>query len=152
MTVLPKELPGSARSGMAWQVRVESAKPMDLLVMENVFYERSLAPVYDLKGSERARWCKDDPADPTTVLLDENLKRDILSAPLLVRCPAVSENLHLAEDICAPWSPNAAAKLCMGLRRPCSTPHHGCREPQSRHLRCVHATCGSSTGGQLSRA
>ena len=55
VTVLPKELPGSARSGMAWQVRVESAKPMDLLVMENVFYERSLAPVYDLKGSERAR-------------------------------------------------------------------------------------------------
>ncbi len=60
---------------------------MDLLVMENVFYERSLAPVYDLKGSERARWCKDNPADPTTVLLDENLKRDILSAPLLVGHP-----------------------------------------------------------------
>lgn len=57
---------------------------MDLLVMENVFYERSLSPVYDLKGSERARWCKDDPNDPTTVLLDENLKRSILSAPLLV--------------------------------------------------------------------
>lgn len=57
---------------------------MDLLVMENVFYERSLSPVYDLKGSERARWCKDDPSDPTTVLLDENLKRSILSAPLLV--------------------------------------------------------------------
>lgn len=68
------------------QVRVESSKAMDLLVMENVFYERSLAPVYDLKGSERARWCKDDPTDPTTVLLDENLKRDILSAPLLVHC------------------------------------------------------------------
>ena len=68
----------------AVQVRVESNKAMDLLVMENVFYERSLAPVYDLKGSERARWCKDDPSDPTTVLLDENLKRDILSAPLLV--------------------------------------------------------------------
>ncbi len=58
---------------------------MDLLVMENIFYERSLTPVYDLKGSERARWCKDDPNDPTTVLLDENLKRSILSAPLLVR-------------------------------------------------------------------
>jgi len=66
-------------------VRVENNKVMDLLVMENVFYERSLAPVYDLKGSERARWCKDDPNDPTTVLLDENLKQDILSAPLLVR-------------------------------------------------------------------
>lgn len=64
---------------------MENNKAMDLLVMENVFYERSLAPVYDLKGSERARWCKDDPNDPTTVLLDENLKRDILSAPLLVR-------------------------------------------------------------------
>ena len=73
------------------QVRVESNKAMDLLVMENVFYERSLAPVYDLKGSERARWCKDDPSDPTTVLLDENLKRDILSAPLLV---GVSVSCH----------------------------------------------------------
>lgn len=68
---------------------MESAKPLDLLVMENVFYERALAPVYDLKGSERARWCKDDPADPTTVLLDENLKRDILSAPLLVGMAAL---------------------------------------------------------------
>ena len=58
---------------------------MDLLVMENVFYERALSPVYDLKGSERARWCKDDPAHPATVLLDENLKHSILSAPLLVR-------------------------------------------------------------------
>ena len=74
---------------LCMQVRVESNKAMDLLVMENVFYERSLAPVYDLKGSERARWCKDDPADPTTVLLDENLKRDILSAPLLVSSSAL---------------------------------------------------------------
>ena len=90
---MPKSLSLPVNSSpLAWQVRVESAKPMDLLVMENVFYERALAPVYDLKGSERARWCKDDPADPTTVLLDENLKRDILSAPLLVcvalLCPA----------------------------------------------------------------
>ncbi|BDA49325.1 probable 1-phosphatidylinositol-3-phosphate 5-kinase FAB1C [Coccomyxa sp. Obi] len=69
-------------------VRLEKEKAMDLLVMENVFYERSLSPVYDLKGSERARWCKDDPNDPTTVLLDENLKRSILSAPLLVESSA----------------------------------------------------------------
>ena len=58
---------------------------MDLLVMENVFYERALSPVYDLKGAQRARWCPDNPADPATVLLDENLKRSILSAPLLAR-------------------------------------------------------------------
>ena len=69
-------------------MRLEREKAMDLLVMENVFYERSLSPVYDLKGSERARLCRDDRNDPTTVLLDENLKRDILSAPLLVGpCP-----------------------------------------------------------------
>lgn len=68
-------------------MRFDKDKAMDLLVMENIFYERSLTPVYDLKGSERARLCKDDPSDPTTVLLDENLKRSILSAPLLVRVP-----------------------------------------------------------------
>jgi hypothetical protein len=71
-------------------VRFDKDRAMDLLVMENIFYERSLTPVYDLKGSERARWCKDDPNDPTTVLLDENLKRSILSAPLLVPPPRVS--------------------------------------------------------------
>ena len=70
---------------MCAQVRLERERGMDLLVMENVFYERALSPVYDLKGSERARWCPDNPADPATVLLDENLKRSILSAPLLVR-------------------------------------------------------------------
>ena len=52
--------------------------------MENVFYERVLAPVYDLKGSSRARLSADDPADPASVLLDENLKQTTRSAPLLV--------------------------------------------------------------------
>ena len=90
---------------------------MDLLVMENVFYERSLAPVYDLKGSERARWCKDDPADPTTVLLDENLKRDILSAPLLVRRPALSgasplRKRHLCSVVAHARIQSAALHAC----------------------------------------
>ena len=53
--------------------------------MENVFYERALAPVYDLKGSSRARLSADDPADPASVLLDENLKQTSRSAPLLAR-------------------------------------------------------------------
>ena len=97
---------------LPWQVRVESAKPMDLLVMENVFYERSLAPVYDLKGSERARWCKDDPADPTTVLLDENLKRDILSAPLLVRRPALSGASPLRKTPVLCGHPRRAQACC----------------------------------------
>ena len=61
---------------------------MDVLVMENVFYERALAPVYDLKGSSRARLSADDPADPASVLLDENLKQSSRSAPLLVRSAA----------------------------------------------------------------
>ncbi len=62
-----------------------------MLVMENVFYERVLAPVYDLKGSSRARLSADDPADPASVLLDENLKQSSRSAPLLVRSPWLSE-------------------------------------------------------------
>ena len=66
--------------------------PLDLLVMENIFYAGSLSPIYDLKGSERARLARDDPTDPTRVLLDQNLLQHNLGSPILVGawtlCPA----------------------------------------------------------------
>ena len=70
-------------------VRPMNAKevPMDILVMENIFYNRELFPIYDLKGSERARLARDDPSDPTRVLLDQNLKQSNLNDPILVRPP-----------------------------------------------------------------
>ena len=58
---------------------------MDLLVMENIFYEGQLAPIYDLKGSERARLAREDPRDPACVLLDQNLANSNVHSPLLVR-------------------------------------------------------------------
>ena len=68
---------------------------MDLLVMENIFYAGSLAPIYDLKGSERARLARDDPSDPTRVLLDQNLVQHNLGSPILVRHAALSQ-VHAA--------------------------------------------------------
>lgn len=78
--------PEAARAGAQVALRGAGGKEtaLDVLVMENVFYERALAPVYDLKGSSRARLSADDPADPASVLLDENLKQTSRSAPLLV--------------------------------------------------------------------
>ena len=70
-------------------VRPHGAKeaPMDLLVMENIFYEGQLAPIYDLKGSERARLAREDPHDPACVLLDQNLLNSNVHSPLLVSVP-----------------------------------------------------------------
>ncbi len=65
--------------------RGEKARPLDLLVMENVFYDRALHPVYDLKGSTRARYVPDDPSRADIVLLDENLLESSTSSPILVR-------------------------------------------------------------------
>ena len=58
---------------------------MDILVMENIFYNRDLFPIYDLKGSERARLARDDPSDPARVLLDQNLMQSNLNDPILVK-------------------------------------------------------------------
>ena len=58
---------------------------MDLLVMENIFYAGALSPIFDLKGSERARLARDDPGDPSRVLLDQNLLQRNMGSPILVR-------------------------------------------------------------------
>ncbi len=64
---------------------------MDILLMENIFYNRDLFPIYDLKGSERARLARDDPSDPARVLLDQNLMQSNLNDPILVRSSGSSE-------------------------------------------------------------
>ena len=71
---------------------------MDLLVMENIFYEGQLAPIYDLKGSERARLAREDPQDPACVLLDQNLLNSNVHSPLLVRYLARMGQLDVASD------------------------------------------------------
>ncbi|KAK4700951.1 hypothetical protein P7C70_g5290, partial [Phenoliferia sp. Uapishka_3] len=58
---------------------------LDVLVMENLFYERTLAQVYDLKGSTRNRHVQVSPDRPNEVLMDENLVQTSYKNPLYVR-------------------------------------------------------------------
>ncbi|KAF2863406.1 hypothetical protein K470DRAFT_210901 [Piedraia hortae CBS 480.64] len=55
-----------------------------LLVMENLFYERSPTRRFDLKGSMRNRKIEST-GQPDEVLLDENLVETIFESPLFVR-------------------------------------------------------------------
>lgn len=74
---------------------------MDVLVMENVLYAASTTRIYDLKGSERSRWSQEDPTQAGAVLMDDNLRENNLTQPILVSlvmllqiarfaCPALS--------------------------------------------------------------
>ncbi|XP_029688466.1 1-phosphatidylinositol 3-phosphate 5-kinase isoform X7 [Takifugu rubripes] len=62
-------------------------KKLDLLVMENLFYGRKMAQVFDLKGSLRNRHVKTDLVKESceVVLLDENLLKLIHDNPLYIR-------------------------------------------------------------------
>ncbi|KAM5229060.1 1-phosphatidylinositol 3-phosphate 5-kinase isoform 2-T2 [Ctenodactylus gundi] len=62
-------------------------KKLDLLVMENLFYGRKMAQVFDLKGSLRNRNVKTDTGKEScdVVLLDENLLKMVRDNPLYVR-------------------------------------------------------------------
>ncbi|XP_075464574.1 1-phosphatidylinositol 3-phosphate 5-kinase isoform X4 [Ascaphus truei] len=68
-------------------------KKLDLLVMENLFYGRKTAQVFDLKGSLRNRNVKTDTGKEScdVVLLDENLLKMVRDNPLYIRshCKAV---------------------------------------------------------------
>ncbi|KAI8907211.1 hypothetical protein EDD86DRAFT_192392 [Gorgonomyces haynaldii] len=57
---------------------------MDLLVMENLFYERTISRIFDLKGSMRNRHVQSTGND-NQVLLDENLVEFIYESPLFIR-------------------------------------------------------------------
>eukprot|EP00051_Salpingoeca_urceolata_P003337 m.57058 g.57058 ORF g.57058 m.57058 type:complete len:1849 (+) comp12693_c0_seq1:1027-6573(+) len=55
-----------------------------VLIMENLFYNRRIGRIFDLKGSMRSRYVKTTGRDDD-VLLDENLLEFICESPLFVR-------------------------------------------------------------------
>ena len=56
----------------------------DVLVMENLFYDRKTTRIFDLKGSMRNRYTHAT-GDQNEVLLDENMVEFIYESPLFVR-------------------------------------------------------------------
>lgn len=68
-----------------YQVSIKQSKSgndgkMDLMVMENLFFHRSVTRIYDLKGALRNRY---NP-DPSGVLQDQNLIETMRSSPIFV--------------------------------------------------------------------
>lgn len=71
-----------------YQVTVKHLKggketKMDLMVMENLFFRRNISRVYDLKGSERARY-NPDKTGTGKVLLDMNLLETLCTKPIFL--------------------------------------------------------------------
>ncbi|KAJ6982029.1 1-phosphatidylinositol-3-phosphate 5-kinase FAB1C isoform X1 [Populus alba x Populus x berolinensis] len=56
---------------------------MDLMVMENLFFNRNIARVYDLKGSSRSRY-NPDTSGSNKVLLDTNLMETLRTDPIFL--------------------------------------------------------------------
>ncbi|XP_015882443.3 putative 1-phosphatidylinositol-3-phosphate 5-kinase FAB1C [Ziziphus jujuba] len=56
---------------------------MDLMVMENLFFKRSISKVYDLKGSARSRY-NSDTTGVNKVLLDMNLLETLRTKPIFL--------------------------------------------------------------------
>ncbi|KAF0899302.1 hypothetical protein E2562_015948 [Oryza meyeriana var. granulata] len=68
-----------------YQVNVKGLKggrevKMDLMVMENLFFERKISRVYDLKGSLRSRYTSSE----SKVLLDSNLLEALHTKPIFL--------------------------------------------------------------------
>ncbi|OMO60574.1 Chaperonin Cpn60/TCP-1 [Corchorus capsularis] len=71
-----------------YQVSVKHLKggreiKMDLMVMENLFFRRSISRVYDLKGSARSRY-NPDTSGTNKVLLDMNLLEALRTEPIFL--------------------------------------------------------------------
>ncbi|CAO3691478.1 unnamed protein product [Umbelopsis ramanniana] len=81
-TVLAKIF-GFYRIGFKNAVTGKSMK-MDLLVMENLFYQRNVTKIFDLKGSMRNRKVNATGKE-NEVLLDENLVEFMYQSPLFLR-------------------------------------------------------------------
>lgn len=56
---------------------------MDLIVMENLFFGRTISKVYDLKGSLRSRY-NADKTGANKVLLDMNLLETLRTKPIFL--------------------------------------------------------------------
>ncbi|KAK4779853.1 hypothetical protein SAY87_015959 [Trapa incisa] len=76
-----------------YQVTVKNLKgggkerKMDVMVMENLFFQRNISRVYDLKGSERGRY-NPNTTGKDTVLLDMNLLETLRTKPIFLGCKA----------------------------------------------------------------
>ncbi|KAE8716628.1 hypothetical protein F3Y22_tig00110114pilonHSYRG00473 [Hibiscus syriacus] len=71
-----------------YQVSVKHLKggketKMDLVVMENLFFRRSISRIYDLKGSARSRY-NPDTTGRNKVLLDMNLLETLRTEPIFL--------------------------------------------------------------------
>ncbi|KAK8522611.1 hypothetical protein V6N13_115570 [Hibiscus sabdariffa] len=82
-----------------YQVSVKHLKggketKMDLIVMENLFFRRSISTVYDLKGSIRSRY-NPDTTGANKVLLDMNLVETLRTEPIFLGSKA-KRNLERA--------------------------------------------------------
>ncbi|XWS34509.1 hypothetical protein CRYUN_Cryun21dG0044500 [Craigia yunnanensis] len=71
-----------------YQVSVKHLKggketKMDLMVMENLFFRRSISKVYDLKGSARSRY-NPDTTGTNKILLDMNLLETLRTEPIFL--------------------------------------------------------------------
>ncbi|QPG74608.1 hypothetical protein FOA43_001940 [Brettanomyces nanus] len=73
-----------------YQIQVKSMLPggrsytIDVLIMENLFYDRKMSRIFDLKGSMRNRHVEQTGRE-NEVLLDENMVEYIYESPLFVR-------------------------------------------------------------------
>ncbi|KAI8888995.1 hypothetical protein K501DRAFT_267209 [Backusella circina FSU 941] len=99
--VFDKEIPtvlskifGLYRVGYYNNMTGKSVK-LDILVMENLFYETSVKNVFDLKGSMRNRWA-DKSGKEIEVLLDENLVELISKNPLHMH---VDTKINLSDSL-----------------------------------------------------
>uniref|UniRef100_A0A0E0M102 1-phosphatidylinositol-3-phosphate 5-kinase n=1 Tax=Oryza punctata TaxID=4537 RepID=A0A0E0M102_ORYPU len=71
-----------------YQVSIKGLKggrevKMDLMVMENIFFQRAISRVYDLKGSVRSRY-NSDTSGHNKVLLDSNLIEALHTNPIFL--------------------------------------------------------------------
>ena len=109
-----------------------SSKPsvMDLLVMENVLYAANTSRIYDLKGSERSRWAHEDPAQSGVVLMDDNLRENNLTQPILV-------SFGRPPHVCTALSLHLEAKLLPGQ----ATELKGCFSSCKPSFQCCYCVC-----------
>jgi 1-phosphatidylinositol-3-phosphate 5-kinase len=81
--------PAAAAPGPGGQGGPFKDGSIDVLVMENIFYDRQISRIYDLKGSERSRFNADaaaNPQDAGAVHLDDNLRRSNLQVRVCCCC------------------------------------------------------------------
>ncbi|KAI9295926.1 hypothetical protein K502DRAFT_324048 [Neoconidiobolus thromboides FSU 785] len=67
---------------------------IDVLIMENLFYERKISRIFDLKGSFRNRHVQSTGKE-NEVLLDENFMEIICKSPIFIRSHS-KQQLHMA--------------------------------------------------------